>query len=353
MPHSSVVHDNNSFLKSSLKSYQWWLGIILVAIIAAMSILASKLDVATHMGLSALTLAIVFGIFIGNTFFPRVANHTAIGVDYAKNKLLRVGIVLYGFRITFQQIEGIGWAGIIIDILMISCTFILAYYIGTKLLRLDKQTTMLIGAGSSICGAAAIMAAEPVIKGQAHKVSVAVATVVVFGTIAMFLYPLIYPYLDISAEQYGMFAGSTIHEVAQVVAAGRSVSEDAANTAVIVKMIRVMVLAPFLIVLSTCIGKETHDTSHKSNSITIPWFAVLFIVASGINSLNIIPPHIVNYLIDIDSILLAMAMAALGLRTHIGAIHQAGVKPLILAAILFLFLCVGGFFINLAVLILF
>ncbi|MCV5397706.1 YeiH family protein, partial [Escherichia coli] len=84
-------------------------------------------------------------------FFPRVANHTAIGVDYAKNKLLRVGIVLYGFRITFQQIEGIGWAGIIIDILMISCTFILAYYIGTKLLRLDKQTTMLIGAGSSIC----------------------------------------------------------------------------------------------------------------------------------------------------------------------------------------------------------
>jgi uncharacterized integral membrane protein (TIGR00698 family) len=228
---------------------------------------------------------------------------------------------------------------------MLTLTFLLALQLGTRVLKLDRQTCMLIGAGSAICGAAAVIATESVVGGQAHKVAVAVATVVIFGTLGMFAYPLLYPHLGLSPRAYGLFAGSTIHEVAQVVVAGRSVSEGVAATAVIEKMLRVMMLAPFLLLLSGAQRAAAVDAARKPN-ITIPWFAVLFIVASAVNSLQVLPSWLVNALIQTDTALLAMAMAALGLRTHIGAVRQAGVKPLMLASALFAFLVVGGYGLN-------
>jgi uncharacterized integral membrane protein (TIGR00698 family) len=194
------------------------------------------------------------------------------------------------------------------------------------------------------------MATEPVVRGEAYKVSVAVATVVVFGTIGMFTYPLLYSVLGLSEHAYGLFTGSTVHEVAQVVAAGRSISEAAAETAVIEKMLRIMMLAPFLLALS---GWQRESSSkvaaggHAARApITIPWFAVLFVVASAVNSLHVLPQRVVSVLIEIDTMLLATAMAALGLRTHIGAIRQAGLRPLLLASVLFVFLVLGGYAIN-------
>ncbi len=355
-----------------LSQSAWWLGLVLTGAIATGGVLLSQSAWAEQFGISALTLAIVLGIAAGNTFFPSIAAHTAVGVDFSKNKLLRAGIILFGFHITFQQIGDIGWAGALIAVLMIGLTFTLAVQLGTRVFKLDKQTSMLIGAGSSICGAAAVMAAEPVVRGQAHKVSVAVATVVVFGTLSMFLYPLLYAFLPMSEHAYGVFAGSTIHEVAQVVAAGKAVSDAAAATAVIEKMLRVMMLAPFLLILSGFLRDRTQDAGNQDvadatccppegtplasgaarrqkTPIVIPWFAVLFIVASAINSLHILPASVVQVILHVDTALLAMAMAALGLRTHAGAIRQAGVKPLMLATSLFIFLVVGGYGINTAV----
>jgi uncharacterized integral membrane protein (TIGR00698 family) len=187
-----------------------------------------------------------------------------------------------------------------------------------------------------------------VVRGQAHKVSVAVATVVVFGTLGMFIYPLLYPYLGMTDGAYGIYVGSTIHEVAQVVVAGKSVSEHAASAAVIEKMLRVMMLAPFLVILSSRLNNED-SAAGKGNGIVIPWFAVLFIVASGVNSLQVLPAVAVEWIVRVDTVLLAMAMGALGLRTHIGAIRQAGLKPILLACVLFAFLMGGGYVINQAV----
>jgi uncharacterized integral membrane protein (TIGR00698 family) len=297
-----------------------------------------------------LTLAIVLGIAAGNTFFPAIAARTATGVDFSKSTLLRTGIVLFGLRITFQQIAAVGWAGVVIDALMVVLTFAIAVQVGTRVCGLDRETSILIGAGSSLCGAAAVMATEPVIRGQAHKVTIAVATVVVFGTIGMFAYPLLYPLLGLSEHAYGVFTGSTVHEVAQVVAAGRSVSEAAADAAVIEKMLRIMMLAPFLLALSglqrpSYSGAATQGRATRA-PIVIPWFAVLFIVSSAVNSLRVLPTHVVAGLNTVDTMLLATAMAALGLRTHVGAIRQAGLRPLLLAAALFAFLMVGGYAIN-------
>ena len=337
-----------------LRDPGWWLGCALVGAIAAAGVGAAQLPWARHLGLSALTLAIVLGMLAGNTVFPAIARHTATGVDFSRNTLLRAGVILYGLRITFQQIGHVGWAGVTIDMLMVVLTFTLAVQLGTRVFRLDRETAMLIGAGSAICGAAAVMATEPVVRGQAHKVSVAVATVVVFGTLGMFAYPLLYPHLGLRPDAYGVYAGSTIHEVAQVVAAGRAVSDSAAATAVIEKMLRVMMLAPFLLILSGSRGAHASQDgdaveSRAARRITIPWFAVLFIVASAVNSLHLLPAAVTGILIRLDTVLLAMAMAALGLRTHAGAIRQAGAKPLMLATVLFLFLVAGGYAINVGV----
>jgi len=335
----------------ALRTSSWWLGLALPAALAALSISAAGTAAVRHYGLSPLTLAIVLGIAAGNTFFPRVAARTAGGVDFSKRTLLRVGIVLFGLRITFQDIAAVGWAGIIIDALMVVATFVIAVQLGTRVFRLDRQTSMLIGAGSALCGAAAVMATEPVIQGQPYKVSVAVATVVVFGTLAMFAYPLLYPFLGLSEHAYGVFTGSTVHEVAQVVAAGRGVSEAAAATAVIEKMLRIMMLAPFLVVLSG-LKEHSHDAGRDDGHagvrapIAIPWFAVLFIGASLLNSVHVLPASTVAGLTAVDTFLLATAMAALGLHTQVGAIRRAGTRPLLLAASLFMFLVLGGYAIN-------
>jgi len=338
----------------------WWLGLALTGALAGIGMSVAQLHAMQRLGLSGLTVTIALGIIAGNTLFPRIASRTAAGVDFSKSTLLRTGIVLFGFRITFQQIGEVGWTGVVIDALMVALTFLIAVQLGTRVFRLDRQTSMLIGAGSAICGAAAVMATEPIVRGQAHKVSVAVATVVIFGTLAMFIYPPLYAHLGLSQHAFGIFAGSTIHEVAQVIAAGNSVSDEVAGIAVIEKMLRVMMLAPFLLLLSASQSARqsaghaaghgaAHGADHGASgarSGLVPWFALLFIAASALNSLQLLPAAFVGWLVQFDTLLLAMAMAALGLRTHGGAIRQAGVKPLLLAATLFVFLAVGGYAIN-------
>jgi len=298
---------------------------------------------------------------VGNTLYPRFAVAAAGGVTFSKQTLLRAGIILYGLRLTFQDIANVGIAGVLIDALVLSSTFALAWWAGTRVFGLDRTTAMLIGAGSSICGAAAVMAAEPVVRGRAEQVTVAVSTVVVFGTLAIFLYPALYhlnahyPLLPVSPVRYGIFAGSTIHEVAQVVAAGRAVADAAANTAVITKMVRVMMLAPFLILLSTYLSRRPESAAGESESaagegskrrLVIPWFALGFVAVAAVNSALILTRPLVTSAISLDTCVLAMAMAALGVTTHISAIRTAGMKPLGLAALLFGWLIFGGLAIN-------
>lgn len=322
-------------------------------------------------GISTLTLAIVLGMLVGNTVFPRVADMSGPGVNVAKQKLLRLGVILYGLRLTVQDIGHVGLAGAVIDALVLGSTFGLACFFGIRWLGMDRKTAMLIGVGSSICGAAAVMAAEPVVKARAEQVTVAVATVVVFGTIAIFLYPLIFQLnlqwqlIPGGADRFGIYIGSTIHEVAQVVAAARSVDPQAADTAVIaIKMVRVMMLAPFLVMLSVWLTRDEakravrnkpapasgeHTASRLAPSKAtpaVPWFAFAFVGMVMSTPLNLLPERVVTTAIEIDNILLAMAMAALGLSTHISSIRKAGVKPLLLALMLFAWLIVAGALIN-------
>ena len=330
------------------------------ALAAAIALLAIGLGDTSWLqshGISALTVAIVLGIAVGNSVYPRITDSSSRGVQFSKQTLLRLGIVLYGIRLTFQDVEHVGIVGVVIDTVVVCSTFAIAWFLGTRLLGLDRRTAMLIGAGSSICGAAAVMATEPVVRGRADQVAMAVSTVVVFGTIAMFLYPALYHLLGSglfasglagagSPAAYGVFAGSTIHEVAQVVAAGRAIGEQAAATAVITKMVRVMLLAPFLLGLSMYLAREGQSTSEQRVRISIPWFALGFVAVTALNSLVTLPPALTAMATSCDTFVLAMAMAALGLTTHVSAIRNAGLRPLALAGMLFVWLIAGGIAIN-------
>ncbi|MBU6468231.1 MAG: YeiH family putative sulfate export transporter [Betaproteobacteria bacterium] len=298
--------------------------------------------------ITTLTIAIVLGMLLGNLISANLFQPFHWGIDFSKSQLLKIGVVLYGFKVTFNEIMGVGLSGLLIDLIMIISTFFLAYWVGRKWLKEDLQTVILIGAGSSICGAAAILATEPVIKAQAHKVSIAIATVVIFGTLSMFIEPALFQLSGLSIDSAGTYLGSTIHEVAQVVVAGRAVNEHVSHLAVTEKMLRVMMLPFFLIALSFAL-KNNNQNTHQVHTITIPWFAMAFLLLTLIHSFFSLPRHVIELGINTDNILLAAAMFALGLRTHFSALKTAGIKPIILASTLFLFLTSGGLFINLVV----
>jgi len=331
-------------------------GLAVSAALAAVAVhLGSRGWLQAH-GCSALTAAIVLGIVLGNTLYPRFAPTAGAGVSFSKQTLLRAGVILYGLRLTLHDVSQVGFAGVLIDALVLTSTFALAVVLGTRLFHLDRATSILIGAGSAICGAAAVMATEPVIRAKADQVTTAISTVVVFGTAAIFLYPALFAlalgrFPHAGAQEFGLYAGSTIHEVAQVFAAGRSVSEQVANIAVITKMVRVMMLAPFLLGLSAWLlrAAEGRQSARSAGRIRIPWFALGFIGTVLFNSLSLLSPRVLGTATSADTFLLAMAMAALGLTTHVSALRAAGSKPLLLGGVLFLWLIFGGGAINVLV----
>jgi len=337
-------------------------GLLLSAAVALIAIRIGTLEWLQAHGMSALTVAIVLGIVLGNTVYPYVADTSGAGVGFTKQTVLRAGVVLYGLRLTLHDVGQVGLAGVLIDALLLSSTFALALFLGTRLFGLDRATAMLIGAGNAICGAAAVMATEPLLRGKAEQVTVAVSTVVVFGTVAIFVYPALYDlnlhwhWLPAGAKAFGIYAGSTIHEVAQVFAAGHSISSATADTAVITKMVRVMMLAPFLIAVSGYLARERAQTegpvlegtgpTRGARKLSIPWFAFAFIGMVVFNSLDLLPRAVVGGATAADTFLLAMAMGALGLTTHVSAIRRAGMKPMLLGAVLFIWLIAGGAAIN-------
>lgn len=332
-------------------------GLLIIGLMTCILLWLAAIPKVIQWGPGTLTLAIVAGVILGNTVYPWLHSFCDPGTQWAKHHLLRWGIILYGFRLSFQQITEIGVTGIAIDSVIVASTFLLACWLGRRIFNLDSETVILIGAGSSICGAAAVMATAPVIKAPGNKIAIAISTVVIFGTTAMFFYPwlyrlnLYYHWLAFNPQTFGMYLGSTVHEVAQVVAAGHAIGTETENIAVIGKMLRVMMLAPFLLVLGIVFKKtrtKTAESASESLSIVFPWFALWFMVAAAINSTRLLSPALTGDLTRLDNVLLTMAMIALGLTTRIRDIRNAGLKPLLLALILFLWLVLGGAGINLA-----
>ncbi len=335
-------------------------GIFFVAIFAAAATFVAGLEHVKALGLSPLVIGIVMGIFYANTLHNQTPAEWQGGITFSGKKILRFAIVIYGFRITFQQIAEVGMDGFLVSLIMLSSTLILGSWLGTKIFGMDKDTSILTASGASVCGAAAVLATEPVLKAEEHKTAIAVSMVVLFGTISMFLYPVLYTmiienatgFLHMTAREFGIYVGGTIHEVAQVVAVPASVPgapEEMANAAVIVKMTRVIMIAPMLIVLGLYLAysaKRSGEEVSGKTKLVIPWFAVYFILVAGFNSLHLLPQNIVDIINEIDTFLLTMAMTALGMGTVFSKFKGLGLAPVYTALGMFIWLVIGGFIVT-------
>lgn len=325
-------------------------GIFFTCLFALSSYYLAGLDFFRNAGFSPLVIAIVLGMIYGSTLRAHLPHEWTPGIQFVAKRILRFAIVFYGFRLTFQQVIMVGLDGFILDLLIVTLTLCIGTFLGTKLFKLDRDTSLLISSGAAICGAAAVLATEGVLKSEPHKAAIGILSVVLFGTTAMFLYPFLQHigWLGLNDIQYGIYTGATVHEVAQVVVAGSSVSAEAGNIAVVVKMTRVMLLAPMLIILGLYIARKTHantkNAAHTHISKIISWFAVMFIVMVGFNSLQLLPIGMVNIINQADTFLLTLAMAALGIETNFFKLKQIGFKPLYLSFVLFLWLIFGGYF---------
>ncbi|PSM52323.1 YeiH/YadS family membrane protein [Campylobacter blaseri] len=325
---------------------QAWTILILMALF---SIFLSYVKPFLALHISPLIIAVVLGSFFGNIAHKqtKIIEKTKIS-KFATKEILRLGIVLYGFKITLNDIAHVGITGLIFACFMVFSTFFIGQFIG-QLIGLDKKSSILISSGSSICGAAAVLATESIVKGGGEKTAIAVCTVVIFGTFGMFAYPMIYKWgiLDFSGVEMGFLIGGTLHEVAHVVAAGSGVGGDAADTSVIIKMIRVLMLVPFLLMLTIFSGSLVADGKHHSKKIknSIPYFAIWFLVVVVFGSF--LPEYIRKSILPImnfiDMLLLSVAMLALGLGIRKKVLMNAGKKPFILALVLAIWLFVGGY----------
>lgn len=333
-------------------------GVLLIALFSCAAFYIGGAQIFISLSISPMIIGILLGMIYANSLRMHLPETWVPGIQFCSKRLLRIGIILYGFRLTFQDIAAVGLAGITVDAIIVTVTIIGGYLVG-KALKMDHETAMLTSVGSGICGAAAVLGAEATMRTKPYKTAVAVATVVIFGTLSMFLYPIAYRagILQLSPEQMGIFSGSTLHEVAHAVGAGNALGDNIAPTTVIVKMIRVMMLVPVLLILGIWVARRSRTVdnvaSGERGKVAIPWFAFGFLLVIAINSLSVylntlstpmgIPAwgnEAINY---IDTFLLTMAMAALGAETSFDKFKKAGAKPFILASIIYLWLIVGGY----------
>uniref|UniRef100_UPI003078D7B4 YeiH family protein n=1 Tax=Phocaeicola coprophilus TaxID=387090 RepID=UPI003078D7B4 len=339
-------------------------GILLIALFSFAAFYIAEIPFVKSLSFSPLIVGIILGMLYANSLRNKLPETWVPGIKFCTKQILRAGIVLYGFRLTLTQVAAVGLPAVVIDTIIVAGTIFLGVWLG-KLLKMDKDTSLMTATGSAICGAAAVLGAEPVVKCEGHKTAIAVSTVVIFGTISMFLYPILYRagMLDALGDTgVAIYTGSTLHEVAHVAGAGNAMDPTdtlgIAGTATITKMIRVMMLAPVLVIMSFALAGRKKaaaegGTTQKSK-ITIPWFAFGFIgiiclnsllqYLFGVDSVKEIP---LNGAIEyIDTFMLTMAMTALGTDTSMEKFKQAGAKPFLLAGLLYIWLLGGGYLLT-------
>lgn len=233
-------------------------GILLIALFSCAAFYISDLSFVKSLSFSPLIVGIILGMLYANSLRNRLPETWVPGILFCSKQILRLGIILYGFKLTFQDVMAVGLPAILIDIIVVTVTICGGVLIG-KWMKMEKEITLLTSVGSAICGAAAILGAESTIKSKPYQTAVAISTVVIFGTISMFLYPVLYRngIVDLTPDQMGIYTGSTLHEVAHVVGAGNAMGKEISDVGIIVKMIRVIMLVPALLVIGYFVARAS------------------------------------------------------------------------------------------------
>ena len=312
-------------------------GILLTAIIAVVATALHHIPVLGSF--SSLILSILIGVAFHN--FVGTPRRAKAGVTFSLRRILRAAIVLLGLQLTVTQIATVGVAGVAGTVLTLGATFLFTLWAG-KRLGVDRALSTLIATGTSICGASAVVAANAVVEGGDEDVAYAIATVTVFGSLSMVLFPALDSVLHLAPHVYGLWSGASIHEIAQVVAAAFQEGQDAGHFGTNVKLTRVLMLAPVVLLLAWFWDRGRGKSGGGRRKGTTPWFAFGFLLMVGVNSFMPISGAVHEGAAEITTFMLAMALAAMGLETDIARLRAKGLRPLALGASAWVFITTFG-----------
>ncbi|MBB6250580.1 YeiH family protein [Nitrospirillum iridis] len=281
---------------------------------------------------SPMILAVVVGIALRTTVgMPAAAQ---AGVGFVLRRLLRLAVALLGLQLTAAQVAAVGPVGVAIIALSLVATFVATKALG-RWLGVPAPLAELIAAGTSICGASAIVAVNTVTQADDEDAAYAVACVTVFGSIAMLSYPALGAALHLAPRAAGLWAGASIHEIAQVVAAAFQSGQQAGEFGTVAKLSRVALLAPLVLSLGAL---RRRREGAAGQPVPMPWFILGFVALVALNSLHLVPAVVKDWAPGVTTSLLTLALAAMGLNTHIGRMAAKGVAPLALGALASLFI---------------
>jgi uncharacterized integral membrane protein (TIGR00698 family) len=314
-------------------------GLLLTLVLALAARVLASLPFFSVMG--QLVIAILLGMAWRAAF--GVKEKAAVGVSFAAKTLLRAGIILLGMRLHFGDIVAACIDVFILDSIVIAVTLSVVFVL-SRMWKVDPHIGLLTACGTAICGAAAVGAIGSQVRAKHDQVAVSTAIVALLGTIFTLGYTLLYPYLGLSEQMYGIFSGATLHEIAHVLAAAAPAGSGAVDLAVVVKLTRVVLLVPVAVLIGWWTSKrQTEKAEGSRNSLPIPWFILGFLVMSGLHSLDVVSQAIAERIVDGAYLLMAMAMAGLGLHANIGAFRQYGLRAFAAGLVGSVLLSVLGF----------
>jgi len=310
-------------------------GLALAALLGALALWLAELPWAKEtLHVSALLLVILLGMAWKS--LARVPAAAGPGIRFAQRPVLRWAVAGLGFRLSLPELWRIGAPALVVVTVSTVAALAFGWWIARRL-GVSEKLGLLLGIGGAICGASAVVAADTVVLGEKQDSTLALGVITLLGTVGIVLYPLLGHLLHMSDFLYGVWDGASLHEMAQVVAAGFGMSDEAARVATVVKLARICLLAPVVLWLGWSL-RHQHREAGRAKVAPVPWFLVLFVIFAVLSSFGWIPAPTLDRLRRADLWLLCAGMAGVGLQTGFGDLKQAGVRPIAAGTLQWIFL---------------
>ncbi|MBC2391154.1 YeiH family protein [Listeria booriae] len=310
------------------KETGFWIGILVTL---ACSLAGKYLALLPGLQLiGALVIALILGMLVQVS--RTVVVSAQPGTGFISNKFLRLGIILLGFRLNLEALADSGIKTIILAIVVVAFTIMMVYFL-CKWLKVEDSLGLMAACGCGICGAAAVMGVSPQVKAKNDDAVLAVAVVCILGTVFTLIEVGLKPVLGMTPTQFGVMTGSSLHEIAHAVAAGGAGGTQALDASIIMKLSRVLLLAPVAVIVGIIAQRKAKATTDEKSKLPIPWFMGGFLLTSAIGTFVAMPAELLNGLVSVAYICLGMAMAALGMSVNFQVIIRRGGRVFLAATI--------------------
>ncbi|MBC2159209.1 putative sulfate exporter family transporter [Listeria booriae] len=310
------------------KETGFWIGILVTL---ACSLAGKYLALLPGLQLiGALVIALILGMLVQVS--RTVVVSAQPGMGFISNKFLRLGIILLGFRLNLEALADSGLKTIVLAIVVVAFTIVTVYFL-CKWLKVEDSLGLMAACGCGICGAAAVMGVSPQVKAKNDDAVLAVAVVCILGTVFTLIEVGLKPVLGMTPTQFGVMTGSSLHEIAHAVAAGGAGGTQALDASIIMKLSRVLLLAPVAVIVGIIAQRKAKATTDEKSKLPIPWFMGGFLLTSAIGTFVAMPAELLNGLVSVAYICLGMAMAALGMSVNFQVIIRRGGRVFLAATI--------------------